>query len=463
MYIKNLCLDGLWIDELTTSSRESWCIFGRNRSGIDRLVDLLSGKEPNVSADILQLPNSPGLVSFQVQQDIFEEELRNDDTDILDRVDPGTPACTFIPGYDAHLPLLKTFGMDQVLEVGYRQLSSGQCRKLLLLRELTGGATTLILQNPYDGLDEQSCYELDQVLRCLPEQEIELILTVNSINDIPSWCTHLAIISSGHLVHAGPREQVLPLIAGKGEIPQQDHHPLTDISTRAMPRENPGEELIFLRDGFAGYDNRTLFSGLDLTISSGDHTHISGPNGCGKSTLLDIVTGDNPRCYTNHLRIFGKKRGSGESIWDIKKHMGIVSPGLHRDHRVPGNALSIVLSGLYDSIGLYRHVGGPEIKTGLHWLDWIGLRDRADTPFRRLSFAEQRLVLIARALIKRPKLLIFDEPTQGLDDIHRHALLDLLENIADQKLSTILFVSHRKDEHRPFFRRHIRLDAHAPE
>jgi molybdate transport system ATP-binding protein len=463
MYLKNLRVDGLGIDELSTHPGESWCIFGRNRSGIDRLVDFLSGKEPNFSADILQLPNRPGLVSFQLQQEIFEEELRNDDTDILDRVDPGTPAHAFIPGYDAHLPLLKTFGLDQVLEVGYRQLSSGQCRKLLLLRELTGGATTLILQNPYDGLDELSCYELDQALRSLPDKGIELILTVNTTNDIPSWCTHIAVISSGRLVHAGPREQVLPSIAAKGEIPQPDHSTLADISTRATPQENPEEELIFLREGFAKYDNRTLFSGLDLTISSGDHTHISGPNGCGKSTLLDIITGDSPLCYTNQLRIFGKKRGSGESIWDIKKHMGIISPGLHRDHRVPGSALSIVLSGLFDSIGLYRHVGGSEIKAGLHWLDWIGLRDKADTPFRKLSFAEQRLVLIARALIKRPKLLILDEPTQGLDDIHRYALLDLLEKIAAQGLSTILFVSHRKDEKRPFFRRSIRLDAYAPE
>jgi len=141
--------------------------------------------------------------------------------------------------------------------------------------------------------------------------------------------------------------------------------------------------------------------------------------------------------------------------------MGIVSPTLHRDHRIPGNALQVVLSGLYDSIGLYHKAARTEIKTAGQWLAWLDLSAKAEVPFRRLSFAEQRQVLIARALIKRPRLLILDEPTQGLDDANRNTLLQLLAEIAANNLSTILFVSHRRDEHRPFFRQQIRLDAHA--
>ena len=462
MYIKNLQHPDLRLDEFTTHPGESWCIYGKNRSGIDVLVDLLSGKLHNFSVDILRLPKHPGLLSFQGLQEIFEEELRNDDTDILERIDPGTLVREFIPDLDVHLPLLETFGLDHCLEVGYRQLSSGQSRKLVLLRELTGGSRTLVLQNPYDGLDEQSCHDLNQALCRLPAQGIEVILTVNTMSDIPAWCTHLAVISSGHLSHAGTKEQVVSALSGAPETDSFDHQAPAPLSlNRATSSGEREEELVFLRDGLAAYGDKRLFSGLDLTIRSGDHTLITGPNGCGKSTLLDIITGDNSRCYTNHLRIFGRRRGSGESIWDIKKQMGIVSPSLHRDHRAPGSALSIILSGLFDSIGLYKKVQATEIRTGLDWLAWLGLRDRADIPFRRLPFAEQRLVLIARALIKRPKLLILDEATQGLDDAHRQALLDLLEKIADRRLATILFVSHRRDEHRSFFSRHIRLDAYA--
>jgi molybdate transport system ATP-binding protein len=461
MQIKNLLFDGLEINDFITSPGESWCIYGRNRSGIDCFVDLFTRNPLQLSADILQLPQHPGLVSFQAQQEIFENELRNDDTDILDRIDPGTPVRDFLPEHSARHPLVKSLGMEKCLDVGYRYLSSGQCRKLLLLRELMGGATTLVLQNPYDGLDEPSCCELDQALRTLPSQGIELILTVNTVRDIPLWCSHLALIRSGHMFQAGPKEQVMPLVSGMQEMQPIVYQAFSDTSCK-FPLDNPGEELIFLQEGSAGYGNMILFSNLNLAVNRGDHTLITGPNGCGKSTLLDIITGDNPRCYTSRLRIFGKNRGSGESIWDIKKHMGIVSPGLHRDYRVPGSALSVVLSGLFDSIGLYRKVGTSEIKTGLLWLDWIGLRDKAGIPFRRLPYAEQRMVLIARALIKYPKLLILDEPTQGLDDVHRQALLDLLEKITQQKITTILFVSHRKDEHRPFFNRCIQLETYAP-
>jgi molybdate transport system ATP-binding protein len=459
MHIKNLRHPNLQIDELITRPKEAWCIYGRNRSGIDAFIDLLSGELRDFCCELADIPENPGLLSFQVQQAIFEEELRKDDTDILGRLDPGTPVREFIPAADP--ALVRTFGMERCLDVGYRQLSSGQSRKLLLLRELTCGATTLVIQNPYEGLDQQSCAELDQALSHLPEREIELILTVNSVGDIPDWCTHLAVIGAGQLRMAGPRSRTLARLRSEQET--------TAAKQQAAPEHylngtapTPAEELVFLQNGHAAYGDTKLFAGLNLRIHTGDHTLITGPNGCGKSTLLDIITGDNPGCYGNDLRIFGRKRGSGESIWDIKKHMGIISGALHREHRVPGSALHIILSGLYDSIGLYRKVHESEMRTGMHWLAWLGLEDRAGVPFRRLPFAEQRLVLIARALIKRPKLLIFDEATHGLDDTYRQILLDLLEKIADQRLSTILFVSHRKDEQRPFFHRIIPLETYAP-
>ncbi len=462
MNIKNVSCKELHIHAFVTAPGQSWCVFGENHSGIDRFIDLLSGKLMNCHGDILDLPQRPGILSFRAQQELFEKEIRNDDSDFLNKIDPGTLVREFLPDYQAHLGLLQTFNMAHCLDLGYRQLSSGQARKLLLLCELTGGTTTLVLQNPYDGLDELSCYELNHTLMHLPARGIDLLVCVNNISDIPAWTSHLAIIKNGHLVFAGPQDQGLPRIQQSKATGTTSDDPLK-APFFDTPAENlqQGDELVFLRDGFAGYAEKKLFSGLNLTINTGDHTLITGPNGCGKSTLLDIITGDNPKCYANDLRIFGSKRGSGESIWTIKKHMGIVSPTLHREHRIPGSALQVVLSGLYDSIGLYQKATSTEIKSAGHWLAWIDLAAKADVPFRRLSFAEQRQVLIVRALIKHPKLLILDEPTQGLDDDNRNTLLGLLEEIAIRNLSTILFVSHRKDEHRPFFRYKIRLDAHA--
>lgn len=459
MLIKNYVHQELRIDLLSTAPGQTWCILGDNRSGIDRLLALLCGDRGSCSADILDLPADPDFITFQGQQELFEQELRNDDSDFLDRVDPGTLVREFLPNYADHLPLLKSFGLDQCLNLGYRQLSSGQSRKLLFLQKLTNGVQTLIIQNPYDGLDEQSCRELDSALHHLSQRDLELILFINSQNDIPPWCSHLALIQSGRLDIAGPRDQVREQLADRKSRPILDTPPVIELYPACTAIKcKQREELIHLRRGFAAYGDNALFQGLDLTIHTGDHTLITGPNGCGKSTLLDIITGDNPKCYANRLRIFGRRRGSGESIWDIKKQMGIVSPTLHRNHRVVGTPLHVILSGLHDSIGLYAKVHNPEIKKARQWLEWLSLQDKGTLPFRRLTFAEQRLVLIGRALIKRPKLLILDEPTQGLDDTNRSTLLDLLEKIVERKMATILFVSHRRDEQRPFFTQQIQLD-----
>lgn len=463
MQIKKFTHFGLIIDELTTAQGESWCFLGDNRSGIDQFVALLSARLANYSADLLHLPERAAFLTFQTQQEIFEEELRNDDSDFLDRQDPGTLVREFLPDYRNYLPLLKSFGMDRCLDLGYRHLSSGQARKLLLLRELTGGATTLLIENPYDGLDQASCHELNHTLHQLAGHNIELIVTVNRTDDIPPWCSHLALISEGRLSHSGPKDEILPLIVRDLASSLRKNDAVASVLlSPGHARENSREELVYLQDGFAGYGDNTLFAGLNLTIHTGDHTLITGHNGCGKSTLLDMITGDNSKCYANTMRVFGQRRGTGESIWEIKKQMGIVSPSLHREHRIPGSALQVVLSGLFDSIGLYKKVSPVEIKTARLWLAWIDLQDKSETPFRRLSFAEQRQVLIARALIKRPKLLILDEPTQGLDDINRNVLLDLLGKAAALNLTTMLFVSHRKDEQRPFFRREIKLDSFTP-
>lgn len=462
MYIENLVHPGLTIDQLKTENNQSWCFWGNNNSGIDTFLQFLQGQLKGFSATKVELVENPGVLSFQGQQELFEEELRNDDSDFMDRPDPGTSAEVFLGNTTSIQSLLKAFNMEQCLTTGIRYLSSGQSRKLIMLREVIRGSQTIILQNPYDGLDIESCAELNHALQHLQESGISLIILVNSTNDIPGWCSHLGIFNQGQLTHAGPREEVVIYLSTVSSPTTTEPMPFTLCqATETTPAKSYRDELISLKNGFAGYGENLLFTGLNLEVFTGDHTLIYGANGCGKSTLLDIFTGDNSKCYANDLRMFGQKRGGGESIWQIKQKMGIVSPSLHRDHRVPCTALHVVLSGLFDSIGLYEKVNSTQIREARLWLEWIELRSLADKPFRRLPFAQQRLILIARALIKKPRLLVFDEATQGLDDNNRNKLLDLLEKIAKNNLSTILFVSHRTDEFRPFFQQKIKLDTYS--
>ena len=296
-------------------------------------------------------------------------------------------------------------------------------------------------------------------LQLLPQRGVTVLVTIADLSQLPSWAENLAVVANGILQDSGPITEVLPRWQARAaERARCRSLGEARFRQRHAARE---EELIALNGGFAAYGDQLLFSGLHLHVASGDHTLITGPNGCGKSTLLDIICGDNPKCYANDLHLFGKKRGQGESIWQIKREMGLVSPALHREHRVPGSALHIVLSGLYDTIGLYRRPASAELREARQWLQWLDLASQAETPFRRLSYAEQRRVLIGRAMIKGPRLLLLDEPTHGLDEANRQAFLDLLQRIADENLSTIVYVSHRQDEYRQFFRQHIRLETYA--
>ncbi|MFV3243422.1 ATP-binding cassette domain-containing protein, partial [Klebsiella pneumoniae] len=191
-------------------------------------------------------------------------------------------------------------------------------------------------------------------------------------------------------------------------LPEPDVPPARHALADSAPR-------IVLNDGVVSYNDRPVINHLSWTVNPGEHWQIVGPNGAGKSTLLSLVTGDHPQGYSNDLTLFGRRRGSGETIWDIKKHIGYVSSSLHLDYRVSTNVRNVILSGYFDSIGIYQAVSDKQHKLVQQWLDILGIDKRtADAPFHSLSWGQQRLALIVRALVKHPTLLILDEPLQGL-------------------------------------------------
>lgn len=469
MRIINASTHDLFVDRFEAGPGEAWCLVGTNRSGINTFFKLLAGELSDVKADLLELPENPGVVSFKRQQALFEEELKKDDTDYLDRIDPGTRAAAFLNNPEDHGDLIRAFAMADSMDKGYRQLSTGQSRKLMLLTQITRGVESLVVQAPYEGLDRTSRDELDKALAVCHQWGLQLFITIHNRGDLPDWCTHVGGIVNGRMTHAGPRAEIMDQVEAILRTGPPDFKAsIADLvqneksSGRDCADDAPSMELVRLQKGSAGYDGKPVFSDLDLCIHAHEHTLVTGPNGCGKSTLLQMIMGDHPACYRNDLRIFGIQRGTGESIWELKQHMGIVSPDLHRNYHVPGNTLHCIISGLFDSIGLYRRYTPEEEKKAMKWLERTGLAQEALTPFRQLSYADQRLVLIARALIKIPRLLILDEATQGLDEPNRLAVLDFLEQVARERLSTILYVSHREDEYRTFFTSHLRMHPLIP-
>ena len=225
---------------------------------------------------------------------------------------------------------------------------------------------------------------------------------------------------------------------------------------------DPDVPLVQLVGGRVRYGEQVVFERLDFSVAAGQHTLIEGPNGSGKSSLLEMITGDHPQAYSNDLHLFGRRRGSGETVWDIKKNVGVVSARLHRDYRVGGSVEEVLLSGLFDSIGVYQQPS-PAIARGRRaWLEWLELGLAPSAAFRELSFGQQRLVLIARAAIKVPPLVVMDEPTAGLDADNRARALDA------RRVALHPAEEHGADGHPPrrrarvLARPHRRRDSFAP-
>ena len=443
----------LIVDQLnwTLAENESWALLGTNASGKSTIARLLTQELAPSSGTVNTDNKRVEWVSLESQQSLYERELYRDDTDFMDQIDEGTSVKTLLseicPWGEHSERLCDTLQLRHFLERGYRMLSTGEGRRVMLARALLSQPDLLILDEPFEGLDASSRLELHSVLNDLISQGQTLLLLVNQRADIVSQCSHLALLDKGQLLFTG----LMP-----ADLEQQWQHLLQvrqhDVELPARQSDyqlahwQQAQPLVELDDGFVQYDETYQFRDFNWRLLPGEHTHIQGPNGCGKSTLLGLVTGDHPQCYRNALTVLGFKRGQGESIWQIKKHLGFVSGNLHRDYRVSGNVLTAVISGLTDSIGVYQAVGDTESQLAMAWLGVIGLEAKWNSPFKSLSMGEQRLVLIARALIKQPPLLILDEPTQGLDDFNRFYVLAIVERILANGPTTLLFVSHRQEE-----------------
>lgn len=459
MHLRNLHSPALHIEDWAVAPGECWAVVGRNGSGKRLLADALCGELEDMAGDF-ELPGGRvRILSFEAQQAFYEEELKQDDTDFMDHFDPGSTVAEIL-GVDKLPAVLQFLGLERLMDRGYRLLSSGESRKVLLARAILKKPDFLILDEPYDSLDTESKQELDALFGGIVARgDTQLLFLLNTWEEVSAWHSHVAVMEQGRIVAQGDAETLL----GNADIRSLlafDAASLPDWPETLSDSPLPSP-LVALRDGRVRYGDETIFSGIDLHIEPGDHTLLTGRNGSGKSTLLSLISGDHPQCYGNDLQVLGFQRGSGESIWEVKRRMGIVSPDLHRNHRVPGSLLDITVSGFFDSIGLYDNPEEWQLGHAAHWLALVGLEDKQHQAFRQVSYGEQRLTLIARALAKQPALLLLDEPTQGLDEVNRHRVMYFLEHLSGQRRSTIVMASHRLDERLALFRHHLHLDEQA--
>lgn len=339
--------------------------------------------------------------------------------------------------------LFEMFHLDVLLDKHIILLSSGELRKFQLTKTLLTNPRVLIMDNPFIGLDVNARQQLHDFLAVLAEEtNVSIILVQSKSDDIPELITHVYEVKDMRVGEKITRESYTAAVPQTTVLAREK----ADAILSLPDNDVEAESIIRFNNVSIRYGERTILRDLSLTVNRGEHWALSGENGAGKSTLLSIVCADNPQAYANDIVLFGHQRGKGESIWDIKKYIGYISPEMHRAFLRDLPSIHIVASGMSDMNGLYTKPKPSQLDQCLFWMDIFGVRHLADRTFLKLSSGEQRLVLLARAFVKDPDLLILDEPLHGLDLANRRLVKDIIQTFCQRPDKTLIMVTHYQEE-----------------
>ena len=452
---------------------EHIAIVGPNGAGKSLLVDMLTGKYPLYEGELSYdfSPSPSKAVYDNIKYIAFRDTYGSADANYYyqqrwnahDQDD--APVVRDLLGTikdDAlKQQLFDLFRIDPMLEKKIILLSSGELRKFQLTKTLLTSPRILIMDNPFIGLDAATrdllFHLLDELTRLA---SLQIVLVLSMLDDIPSFITHVVPVNNRTVGPKMTREDYL-----KAFREQDTTQSFDELQQRILnyPYEHANydsAEVVRLNKVSIRYGDRTILKDLDWTVMRGQKWALSGENGAGKSTLLSLVCADNPQSYACDISLFGRKRGSGESIWEIKKHIGYVSPEMHRAYLKNLPAIEIVASGLHDSIGLYKRPKEDQMAACEWWMDIFGIAALKDRPFLQLSSGEQRLALLARAFVKDPELLILDEPLHGLDTYNRRRVKKVIEAFCQRRDKTLIMVTHYENELPSTITHRLHLERH---
>lgn len=368
-------------------------------------------------------------------------------------------------------PLLDTFMMRPLLQKRMVLLSSGEMRRYQLFKYLIKQPKVLIVDNPFIGLDAPMRDQLSQFFRQLVAGgDVQVIMVLSMLDSVPEYMTHVVEVRDMEVLPKVTREEYLGQMPDFLSLPESHLSkelqqaildlPVHEVADLSVPSQQPpgsqplGEgkgvssEIINIRNLSLPLpeSDRVLYGGLNWIVRRGEKWALQGRNGSGKSTLLSLICADHPAAYACDISLFGRKRGTGESIWEIKKNIGFVSPEFHRAYKENRPAIDIVASGLHDSVGLYKRPRPDQMEICEFWMRVFGIDRLRDHLFLSLSSGEQRLCLLARAFVKDPALLILDEPLHGLDTYRRQLVRDVIAAFCQRPDKTLVMVTHYIEE-----------------
>ena len=444
---------------LTINKGEQIAIVGPNGAGKSLLVDIMIGRWPLLMNEVEYdfSPSSSSLVCDNIKYITFRDSYGDSDTNLYYQQRWNSQDLEITPLVKELLPVVQDsqyserlytlFGVEEMLDKHIVLLSSGEMRKFQIVKTLLTNPRILIMDNPFIGLDAETRILLkDLFLQLINSFSLQLILVVSKPNDIPEFITHVIPVEDLTCGEKTTRAEFLNSCAQEPSCVLAKEKVQRILELENANEKLDTDEIVNLDKIRIGYGDRFILKDLDWTIKKGEKWALSGENGAGKSTLLSLICADNPQSYTCNITLFGKKRGTGESIWEIKKHIGYVSPEMFRSYLKNLPVIDIVASGLYDTVGLYRRPKPEQLSVCEWWLDIFGISNLKDRNFLQLSSGEQRLVLLARAFVKDPDLLILDEPLHGLDNYQCRLVKDIIEAFCQRNDKTLVMVTHYPEE-----------------
>jgi molybdate transport system ATP-binding protein len=496
---------------------EHWAILGANGSGKSLLADALRGVLPLVHGELrYHFRPPPGLTPAEAIGHVSFEERKTEVHDCVVQSrwnsleEQGASLVRDFLSYDRVMDInpfevtnrhrqerprferrmRRAVALLQVapfLDRALLSLSNGERQRVQLARALSHLMRLLILDEPFTGLDRANRAHFHAVLERLMATPLRVLLIATRVEDLPHHVTHVLCVAECRVVAAGPRADILslphvrelfapsqtarvgqcvspapPAAPPAGRRAGETPCPTLRLMERAGARQtqqHPVPELVRMRHITVRYGNAVILRDINWTVRAGESWALLGPNGSGKTTLLSLILGDNPQAYANDITVFGRPRGSGESVWEIKQHIGWVSPELHVHFNDSISCFEVVASGFYGTVGLFQALSARQRALARRWLAQFELLEFAPRPLFSLSAGLQRMVLLARALVKNPRLMILDEPCQGLDLAHRAFFVRAVDALLRAGSVTAIYVTHRPDEIPSSIKRILRLPA----
>ena len=469
-YLNNTIFQNL---NLTVSKGEHWALIGASGSGKSALLQTIGGRF-NITGGTIEYHFFDEFLSKHDHLDgrithhklialveprhhfknlsntsdfYYQQRYNSSDSEDAQTVDEYLGSITPTDTEERYWTFDKVTGLMKLDDLHSKQLiklSNGETKRLMLAAALIKNPALLLLDSPLTGLDVQTRAAFSAMIDEIIASGITVIMATSPY-EIPVAITNVAILKDGTIERTLEKKDFRP-----DEYLQDDKDELDDNALKVLLNENEGkrtyEYIVKMSNVHIQYGDKVILDGINWQITPGERWALLGPNGAGKSTLLSLINGDNPQAYANDIILFDKKRGTGESIWDIKSKIGFVSPELHQYFPTDSSCLQVIESGYYDTLGLFRQSSKTKADTALRWMKALEIEKYAHVLLKNIPASAQRLCLLARALIKNPGLLIFDEPCQGLDAHQQQHFKTLVDTICRVSNVTLVYVSHYQQE-----------------